>query len=130
MRGWAKFNAWSKITPATSESLNIYFNSGRGKLKNNPWLVNGRNGDLSNGANNALKAFFQQIKPDYEFKADEFDIKEHEEALKDTSIGTFCITDIAKVGNKAVSSDGLWLVTKSNDIVKLYNCNNFATLEF
>lgn len=130
MKGWAKFNLWSKTMPCTNESLQIYFNSGKGAQKNKSWLVNGRIKDLSKGTKNALKAFFEQIKPDFEFSKKELDLSRHDEPYKQTSIGYFAITDTATIATKKVGEDGLWLIREEDGFFKLYNCNNFAKLEF
>lgn len=130
MNGWCKFNGWSRITPITNESLQIYFNSGKGRQKNKSWRVDGRVSDLSKGADNALNAFFKQIKPDFKFNKSEFDFSQHKEPFKETCIGIFAVTDIARVGNKIVGADGLWLIKEEEDVIKLYDCNHFYKLEF
>lgn len=128
MRAWIKFNAWSKTTPCTSDSLQVYFNSGVGKQKNNSFcLTGGKMKDFSKGARRAYDAFLNQVEPD--FKVALAELKEHDEPCKSYFEGTFCITDVGNVMGQNVGADGLWLVVKKDEVAFFYNLSDFKNVE-
>lgn len=128
MRAWIKFNAWSKTTPCTNESLQVYFNSGVGKQKNNSFcLTGGKMKDFSQGARRAYDAFLNQVEPD--FKVALTELQEHNEPCKSYFDGTFCITDVGNVMGQNVGADGLWLVVKKDEVAFFYNLSDFKNVE-
>ena len=138
--GYIKFNAWCKDLPFTNENMKIFVNAGNHYLKQkfNSYLVNptplnkfGKlpdNATLSKGVSNAISAFFEQVKPDFE--VDSASLKEHTEPFTTTWLGDFCITDIAEVKGVKVGADGLWLIKECDDgIARIWNCDNFHKIE-
>ena len=134
--GWIKFNAWSKDAPLDSENTRIFVNAGIGKQKFNAYCPNAKpinrfgklpdSATLSKGTERAISEFFNQVEPD--FKVGEEKLTKHSEAVIETWLGDFCITDIANVMGVNVGEDGMFLVKLENGFAKIWNCGKFHNI--